>query len=238
MKNLRISTITLLILQALINISAHTTPQLNHILCLATAIMKAPHEAKRNQARDQLLQIFKQNPKANSSLLSTVITAYHHKKDTLLYSQYADTLNDAVRFFSPRLGFAEKISELLSHANDESFIKGHMYELETALKLEKRGDMVTCFGYSFYSPLTKNKRTIDLATQSQLVECKNIRWKLYNNDNQESTLKIKQQLICYQSLSLNVSALRFVLHSKQPITRIWKRWLDDNHIEYEEGENN
>lgn len=233
MKNLRISKINLFIV-LLINVSTYTQPGENNLLHLAKVIVNAPRRATRNEARTKLLQGLKENHVTDAGVLSTVINAYHHKKDTLLYPEHAQTLHEAVNFFSKRPGFSKKISELLSHANDESFIKGHMYELETALKLEKRGEKITHFGYSFYCPIAKQERTIDLATQSRLIECKSIYWTAYNDKYPQSTLKIQEQLMSYKFLSLGNDALPFVLQSKKPINPDWKKWLDDNEIKYEE----
>lgn len=206
----------------------------NYLIRLAQAITTKSYRNDRESARQLLLKQFKGTEFANAHTLSTMVTSYHHKHKTLLYPTHADTLHDAIDRFNQKPGFARKMYELLCNVNSKSFIKGHMYELEMALALDTQGETLTHFGYAFYCPLTRVQRSIDLVTESNLIECKNIHWNAYRSKSQDSTIKLKEQLLSYQALSENAEYddRPFVLYSKQRIPSTWKKWLHDNEIEY------
>ncbi len=197
---------------------------------LALAITTANHEIAANSARYALLKEFKENPTTHAKTLATIVTAYHYDNPTLLYCKHSHTLYGAIERFSKTPGFSHKIYELISNADNESFIQGHMYELEKAIELDQHGETITHFGYEFSSKRGRTTRSIDLATESQFIECKNINWALYK---EEDAIKIAIQLKKYQKFSQRSGhGKSFVLHSKQPITPCWKKWLNENKIQY------
>jgi len=228
MRNMQIFTIrTLLFYLSFLFYHIQTSP---HLLGLAQAIAQLPNTTK-HAARATILKACRE---FDSERIAVIAAHYHQQQGTLLGQYYLQTLYVAIKQFATQHGFAEKICDLSSAADTPSFVKGHMYEVETALSLHDQGEKITHFGYSFYCNHTHTNRSIDIATTSQLIECKNINWKSYKN-NSKFTRKIKRQLMSYQTLSLeNDDELPFLLYSKQPITNDWKAWLDDNNIEYKE----
>lgn len=225
--------ITSLVIICFITNAAHPT---NHLIKLAEAISASPNKSKRTYARDSLMQEFKNIRYANARTLSTIVTTYHYKNETSLYREYADTLYEAIDNFSKTAGFARKIYQLLHNADNTFFIKGHMYELETAIALKEDGETVTDFDYEFFCPQRGCTCSIDLVTEHYLIECKNIAWNAYALNNRHRTTQLQDQLLSYKALSNdeNEKNLSFMLYSKKPITREWKEWLDEHDIEYVE----
>lgn len=209
-----------------------------HLIKLFAAISAAHTESQRAYAREQLMGAFKGIEDANKETLSKIVTAYHHENETLLSKNHGNTLYSAIDTFSETPGFASQIYELLHNADNESFVNGHLYEFETALALEKKGESVTHFNYDFICLARKCTAKIDLATKSHFIECKNIRWKSYKVNNSIRAKKIKAQLLSYQKMVNDLDQKEerpsFKLYSKTEITREWKKWLDKNNIEYEE----
>lgn len=202
---------------------------------LALAISKADHEIVATSARCALLREFKEHPTTNATTLATIVTAYHYDNPTLLYPEHSHTLHDAIQRFSKTSGFSRKIYELISNADHESFIQGHMYELEKAIELDDQGQTITHFGYEFSSGRGRATCSIDLATKSQFIECKNINWSLYQEkeSREKNVTKIATQLKKYRTFAQRSGRRKsFVLHSKQPITSYWKKWLNENKIHY------
>lgn len=218
--------------------SLHCTPD---FIALARAITVSCRHAKTSSARDTLMREFKKHQSESASFdtrtLSTIVTAYHYKNETLLFEQHSNTLYDAVQMFSDTPGFSQKIFQLLENAEDASFIQGHMFELETALKLHEQEEYIQHFGYTFRCPVTLVERSADLVTADYLVECKNIRWSNYHLSS-ESSKAIRKQLRSYklfeQDPNYNRANRTFLLWSKQPITPAWRAWLEENEIAYEE----
>lgn len=210
----------------------------SHLIKLAQAISASPTKTKRTYARDSLMQEFKNIRYANARTLSTIVTTYHYKNETSLYSEHAGTLYEAIDNFSTSSGFARKIYELLHNSDNTSFIRGHMYELETAIALKDDGEIVTDFDYEFLCPHRSCTRSIDLVTERCLIECKNITWSAYSLNNRHRTTQLQDQLLSYKAFSNdedeNENIFSFLLYSKQPIPNEWKKWLDDNEIEYVE----
>jgi hypothetical protein len=212
----------------------HASPGSNSLIQLAQKVTNARH-TEINNARQELLTAFKDAQNTNARTLSEILTAYHHNKATLLYPKHATTLHTAIDTFAQKPGFQHKIYELLLYADIESYIQGHIYEIEKALELHQNGESITHFGYQFQCSLSGTRRSIDLATESHLIECKNINWGIYIGD---SVTNIKNQLKSYKehakALSQIDSKKKFVLHSKQKISDDWLEWLDENEIAYEE----
>lgn len=209
-----------------------------HLLKLALAVSASPTKSHRTYAREILMQEFKNISYANTQTLAAIVTAYHYKNETHLYAEHSGTLYEAIDNFSGTSGFPHKIYQLLNSAENPSFVKGHMYELETALALKERRETVTHFDYEFFCPTRECKCSIDLVTKNHLIECKNIAWDAYKLNNRNQSNKLQAQLLSYRSLvddEENEENLSFTLISKQPITQEWKEWLDENDIEYAEG---
>lgn len=209
-----------------------------HLIKLSGAVSAARTESERACARKQLIGAFKKIQYADNKTLSKIVTAYHHENETLLSKNHGDTLYRAIDTFSETPGFASQIYELLHNADNESFVKGHLYEFETALALEKKGESVSHFNYDFICPNRQCTAKIDLATKSHFIECKNIRWESYKVNNSSRAKKIKAQLLSYQEMVNDLDQKEerpsFKLYSKTEITPEWKKWLDKNNIEYEE----
>lgn len=198
-------------------------------LALAISVSKNP-----TRARQELMEKFKTTQYADAVTLSAIVTEYHHENDTPLYLEHSGTIYDAIEHFNETPGFAEKIYLLLHNAHDESMIRGHIYELETALALEEQGEPVKEFGYAITCPINNIDRSIDLRTKHRrLIECKAITWENYPLDNHRSD-KIQTQLLSYQAFSERHKKSSFILHSKRPISPQWKQWLAYNDIEYKE----
>ena len=224
----------LMIIAALLHGGITHTTKNKSLFDLAKAITKSSY-CSRNNARETLLHSLKDHTSTDIKTLSCVFTAFHYKNDTLL-SQHSDTIYEAIERFSKTPGFTGKIHTLLTYANHPSIIKGHIFEVETALSFDEHEEKITNFSYDFKCAKNQIEGSIDLATENYLIECKDVQWEKYiKQDSLKKANKIKAQLLKYQAFTkepANNQNRTLLLVSKQPIPDAWKNWLNEKHIEH------
>lgn len=106
--------------------------------------------------------------------------------------------------------------------------RGAAYELEVALQLEQRGEKIMAFGRKI------GGREFDIATETKLIECKNISWeKLIDSGSDEvvkaSINKAKGTFGTQQKLAED-SGLQFYVYSRNKIPEYWKNWFKTKNI--------
>lgn len=218
-----------------IGLSSYCTPTQKTLLILTKAITRFDLQEKA-VARAAMLSVFEKNKPIDRKTLLSVVKAYHHDHETLL-SPHVPTINQSIAYFHDRLGLSGKLCMLLRNADNASLVKGHIYELETAIKLYKQKEEITQFGYPFICPHTHSKRAIDLATHHSFIECKNICWSKFNplSTNAQNVHCIQKQLLSYRYYA-DGRGLPFILHSKQSIPVKWQQWLMQNKIAYDHSD--
>ncbi len=103
-------------------------------------------------------------------------------------------------------------------------IKGFVYELQTALKLESRGEKILEFGRKI------PEGEIDILTTNRVIECKNVNWNLVEDINNYKAIFGKQ--LKYARATWDKTLTVF---SKNPLPQTLKNWFDKKGIEYFEG---
>lgn len=144
------------------------------------------------------------------------------------------TLQKACNYFQDSPGFAEQFLKSIQTQT------GHIFELERAIQAYEQeievhnSEPELCFGEIFKCPHRKKNREIDLIITTDKgqtwIECKNIAWKIFNEQQQQQLLDHKK-IISSQKTEPPPS---YLVSSKQPIPEKWKRWLEDSKITFEE----
>ncbi len=111
----------------------------------------------------------------------------------------------------------------------EPYLKGFIYELETAIKLNKEQKIVA-LSTKIPHPEEKIIREFDIITDIVCIECKNVYWPFFlDSENKNKIKKIKKQLLEQKKIAYSYDH-EYCLYSKQPIPENLKSWLTDNNI--------
>lgn len=73
------------------------------------------------------------------------------------------------------------------------------------------------------------QREFDIISSHELIECKNINWEIYEKSNRISHYK---QKFNQQRDIANMIKKKFVLYSKNTISKNWKSWFEKKNIYY------
>lgn len=133
-------------------------------------------------------------------------------------------------------GPLKQVIEMAKHGPvDINKIKGPLYELEKALKLEAAGEKVLEFGRKV------GGRDFDIITAKRWIECKNIDWdrlKLTGesllDDKIQDAIAKAQSTFCQQAELAKKFNANFELHSKNKIILKWEDWLVKKKISFYE----
>ncbi len=107
--------------------------------------------------------------------------------------------------------------------------RGAMYELEKAVKLVEKGEVVTSLGQKLI--FETSVREFDIITQFKLIECKNIDWsKIVMAEIDKMKMRFGQQAKIAKGLGKV-----FEVHSNKPIPLDWKSWFIEKGIAFFEG---
>ncbi len=194
--------------------AAHQGGYLDHSL---KAIDKGFKDARLGKTSKEITKLAK-SPDGILKLSKECDLLLHHETDKTI-------VKEAIEKFSEVPGFFEHNSPLVKVLADgktnSSILRGHLYELETALKYAKNGHTVERFGSKIFGKTANSAREFDIQFADKLIECKNSQWSLV----EKSKLKL-------QALIAAEEKKTFIVHSKIGIPPDDKKWLQDNNISF------
>lgn len=199
-----------------ITITSFTNPnQLQR--CIRKLLTYQPHSIEKTQR--SLMRTVKKTHNLTP-------TAYHHIIGALTRGAHfkellknVTTLHSAVEELWHVPGFEGTLKKVITNAHSQAMVKGHGFELEAALILNKTENVT---GLSQHIRHGKHKREIDIVTDQRWIECK------FNPRNNK---KLKRQLLAQQKLLQKTNKpLAHTLFSKVSPTQPLQDWLKKNNI--------
>ena len=165
----------------------------------------------------------------NNSLLHDVMEAV--VKTNSEVTKHSDTLFTSYQLFQDTPGYRETTWRILTNPDNTGIVKGHMYELETALLLMRLGKQVRAFNQII--TCEPYKCEFDLITDDELIECKSIYWPSYTK-NRLGNQFIQQAALADLRKETNEMPHNYLVASRQTITPSWKNWFNNQKIQFQE----
>ena len=143
-----------------------------------------------------------------------------------------DKLSQAVEMFGHTKGAMGKngpLKQVLINGkmgtDTKISLKGPMYELEKAIELANRGEIIIEFGQKIQS------REFDIITETKVIECKNWDWDKISIDQ---LAKLKSTLPNLNRIAAS-KGKKFEFYSRNQIPLSLKKWLHEKNITFFEG---